>query len=198
MRGRNGAGDNVHLHFKAHPAHSKRLSHIFLAVDHEFLVQHVQNLLVGRNRYRFGGFHNAIHIALRHFAVLDCNHAVGVETSDVTARDACPHITDLAIGHEFGFLERALDRIDGRLDVHHHAFLQSARWRAAHSNDLETAFWPHLRDDSRDLRRADVESDNQILALFSSTQRHVFSVDPVQVFFLVQFRPALRTANPFV
>jgi len=116
----------------------------------------------------------------------------------VAAGNSGPYVTDLAIGHELGFLERALDRVDGRLYVYHHALLQSARRGAAHSDDLEAAFRLHLGDDGRDLRRADIETDDQILAFFSSAQRHVFSVALIQVFLAVHFRPGLRTANPFV
>jgi hypothetical protein len=58
----------------------------------------------------------------------------------VTARYAGPDVADLAIGHELGLFQCALDRVDRRLYVHHHAFLEPARRRAAHANDLEAAF----------------------------------------------------------
>jgi hypothetical protein len=106
---RHGAGDDVHLHFQADAAHADRLAHIFLAVDDEFLRHRVQQLLVGRDVDRFGRLDHARHVGRRHFLVLDGHHAAGIEAADMAARDAGIDIADLAVGHQLGFFQRALD-----------------------------------------------------------------------------------------
>ena len=54
---------------------------------------------------------------------------VRVEAADVAAGDAGERRGDLAVGHQLGFLERALDRRHGGLDVDHHALLQALATR---------------------------------------------------------------------
>jgi len=80
----------------------------------------------------------ALDVERVHLAVLDRHHAGRVEAADVAAGDADEGRGDLGVGHQLGFLERALHRADGGLDVHHHALLQALRlvpapcrgWRA--------------------------------------------------------------------
>src|SRR6266446_3866231 len=49
LRRRHRARDDVHLHFQADSRHADGLAHVLLAVDDEFLPQHVEDLLVGRD-----------------------------------------------------------------------------------------------------------------------------------------------------
>ena len=158
---RHRTGDDVHFDFQAHAAHAERFAHVFLAVDHEFLRQDVQDLLVGRNVDRTRGFDHPVDIQLRHFLVLDRHHAVRVEALDVAAGDAGVDLADLAVGHQLGFFQRTLNGVDGGFDIHHHAFFQAARWMAAHADDLQLALRQHFRDDGDNLRSADVEADDQ-------------------------------------
>ena len=74
-----------------------------------------------------------------------------IAEADVAAGDACIDILDLAVGHQLGFLERALDRVHGRIDVGDHALLQPARRMLSHADDLELAIRLHLGDDRHDL-----------------------------------------------
>ena len=88
LRGRHRAGHDVHLDFQAHAAHAERLAHVLLAVDDEFLVEDVQDLLVGGDVDRLRGLDHAVDVELRDLAVLDRDHAVRVEAADVAAGDA--------------------------------------------------------------------------------------------------------------
>ena len=72
---------------------------------------------------------HALDVERADLAVLDRHHAVRVEAPDVAAGDAGERRGDLAVGHQLGLLERALDRGHGGLDVHHHALLQAAATR---------------------------------------------------------------------
>ena len=166
LRRRNRAGDDVHVDFQAHAAHAERFAHVALAVDDEFLVQNVQHLLIGRNRNRFRGLDHPLDVLLRHFAVLDRHHAARVDALDVAARDAGINLADFAVRHQFGLLERALNRADRCLDIDDHPFLEAFGRMAAHADHLETAVRLHFGDDRRDLRRADVETDDQVLGFF--------------------------------
>ena len=119
-----GAGDDVHLGFEPHARHADRIADAFLAVDDEFLRQHVQNLLVGGDRDRLGRVDHVLDIAVRDLLVADRDDAVGVEAAHVAAGDAGVDRVDLAAGHQLGLFDRALDRLHGRLDIDHHAFLR--------------------------------------------------------------------------
>src|SRR5688572_14049108 len=83
LRSRHRAGDHVHLHLQAHARHADRLPDILLAVDDEFLAQHVQDLLVGGDVHRARGVHGALDVEHAHLAVLHRHHAGGVEAADV-------------------------------------------------------------------------------------------------------------------
>ena len=116
----------MHFHFQAHAAHADRFAHIFLPIDDVFLDEDVKYLLIHRNIHRARGFDHAVDIVLRNFLVLDRHHAVRIETLDVRSGDAGDDIADFAVGHQLGFLQRALDAVHRRLDVHHHALFQTA------------------------------------------------------------------------
>ena len=152
------AGHDVHLHLQAHARHADRLAHVFLAVDDEFLAQHVQDLLVGRNVDRAGGLDRAVDVEHADLAVLHRDHPRGIEAPDVAAGDADESRADLAVGHQLGFLERALDRGHRRLDVDHDALFQAFRFVRAHAQDVE-----RLGHQARHLRGADVQRDHQVL-----------------------------------
>src|SRR5205823_1036237 len=113
-----------------------------------------------------------------HLAILHRHHAGGVEAADVAAGDADIGRGYLAVGHQLGFLERALDRADRRVDVDDDAFLQPLRFVRAHAEDLERAVGPELGDEARHLRRADIQRDDEILFFF-------------------WHQPLTRRANPF-
>ena len=120
------AGDDVHLDLQAQAAHADRLTDILLAVDNELLGQHVQHLLVGRDVDRLGGFDDARNVGGGDLLVLDRDHAAGVEAADMASGDARVNIADLAVGHQFGFLKRALNRVHRGFDIDDHAFAHAA------------------------------------------------------------------------
>ena len=114
----------MHPHFEAHTTHADRFTHILLAVDDEFLGKDMQDLLVHRNVDCARGFNHAINIELRHFLVLDRHHAVRVETFDMRAGNAGQHVANLAIGHQLGLFQCALNAVDRRFNIDDHALLQ--------------------------------------------------------------------------
>src|SRR5581483_5806648 len=126
LRGAVGAGDDVHLRLEPHPRHADGIANPLLAIDDEFLRQHVQDLLIGRNRYRLGGIDDVIDIPVRHFFIPDRYHAVGVEAAHVAAGDTGEHRVNFAAGHQLGLFHRALDGLHRGLDIDDHAFFQAA------------------------------------------------------------------------
>ena len=98
----------------------------FLLVDDEVLRQHVQDLAARRERDRPRRVNRAPHVVARHLAVLagDRHDAAAVEALDVRAADAEVHRADLDAGHQLGFLDRPLDRLDGRVEVDDDAALE--------------------------------------------------------------------------
>src|SRR5690606_19319681 len=119
-------GDDMHPDFKADAAHADRLADVLLAVDDVLLRQDMQHLLVSRNIDCFGCLEHTRHVRCRDFLVLYGHHAAGVETANMASCDPREDIADLAVGHEFGLLERMLDRADGAFNVDHHAFTHAA------------------------------------------------------------------------
>ena len=67
LGGRIRAGDDVHLGLQAHPGHADRVADALLAVDDEFLRQHVQDLLVGGDRDRLGGIDDVLDVPVADF-----------------------------------------------------------------------------------------------------------------------------------
>jgi hypothetical protein len=84
----------------------------------------------------------------------------------MAARDAGVDVADLAVGHQLGFFERALDRFDRRLDVDDHAFLQAPRLVLAESDDFVPSVGHHFGHHRHHFRGADVESDDQVFRVF--------------------------------
>jgi hypothetical protein len=76
---------------------------------------------------------------------------------------------DLAIGHQFGLFDRALDRLHRGLDIHHHALLQPARGMGADADDLDLIVVLEFADQTGDLRGADIQAHQQT---FVVTSRH--------------------------
>src|SRR5258708_34291808 len=72
---------------------------------------------------------------------------------------------DLDAGHQLGLLDRFLDRVDRRLEIHDDAAPNAARLGGADADDVDTDAVKNLSDDSRHFRGADVQSDQ--VSLFS-------------------------------
>ncbi|MFN8644280.1 MAG: hypothetical protein U0802_22455 [Candidatus Binatia bacterium] len=75
-----------------------------LIVDDELLRQHVQDVLIHRQRHRARRVEHAFDVARRHLAALDGHHAMAVEALDLAAADAGEDGVNLAPGTQLGFL----------------------------------------------------------------------------------------------
>src|SRR6185503_8793008 len=137
LRGADGARHEMHLGFETNARHADRLANAFLRVDDEFLRQHVNDALIGRDGDGARGVDDALDVAGADLFVANRDDAVRVQAADVAARDTRQHAVDLAAGHELGFLDGALDRLHGRLDVDDDAALQAARRIRADADDFE-------------------------------------------------------------
>src|SRR5690606_10285427 len=148
--------------------HADRLADALLRIDDEFLRQHVDDALIRGDGDGARRVDDALDIARADLFVADRDDAVRVQAAHVAARDAGVDGVDLAAGHELGFLDGALDRLHGRLDVHDDAALQAARGIRADADDLEPILGRHLAHDRNDLRGTDIETHEQ-LALVAPT-----------------------------
>src|SRR3546814_15179114 len=72
-----------------------------------------------------------------------------------------------AVGHVFGVLDCALDRLRGLFDVDDITTVHAARRCLAIADDFEMAFRHPLADHRHALRRADIDADQQ-LAFFAT------------------------------
>src|SRR5690242_7575299 len=157
-------GDDVHLDFQTHAGHAEWIAHTVGVVDREGLWQHVQDLAVLRDVDGARGFDRAVDVDLTDLAILarDGDHPAAVHRSDVAAGHARVHGRDLDAGHLLGFADRLTDRLDGRIDVDDDPAAQPARRRRAHADDVDATARPRYRGDGADLRRADVQPDDQL------------------------------------
>src|SRR5690606_31325047 len=95
------------------------------------------DLLVGRDRHRFGGIQHTVQITPADFAFADRGDALRVAALHVVAGDGGVDRTDLATGHQLGFLDGALDRLHGGFDIYHHTALETTRFVRADANHLD-------------------------------------------------------------
>jgi hypothetical protein len=123
-----GACHHVDLGLEPHAGHADGFADAFLAIDQEFLRQDVQYLLVRGYRDRLGRIDDAIHVPGRYFLVADCDDAVRIQAADVAAGNSRVNRMNITPRHQFGFLDRALDRMHRRLDVYDDTLLQATRW----------------------------------------------------------------------
>src|SRR3972149_2716581 len=119
---RHRTADDVHLDIQAHPAHTQRRLDSILTVYAEFLLEDVQDLLVAGQTYRAGCFDHSFDIGMHDFLFLDLHHTARIDAADMAARDTGIDLVDLAIRHQLGLFQRALDRTHRCIYVDHHAF----------------------------------------------------------------------------
>src|SRR6185436_18460081 len=105
----------------------------------EILQQDVEDLAAGRQRHRLGGVDRAAYVLAGDLAVFsgDGDDAAAVEPLDVRPRQRQVHRVDLDAGHQLGFLDRFLDRVDRRLEVDHDAAPDPARLGRADADDVD-------------------------------------------------------------
>ena len=161
--GADRAGHDVHAHFQAQAAHADGLADVFLAVNDEFLRQHVQHLLIGGDVHGLGGLDDASDIGGGDFLVFHGDHAAGVEAADMAAGDAGVDVADLAICHQLGFFKRSLDGIHSGLDIDDHALAHAARFVLAQAKHFESPFGQDFSHHSHHLAGADIEGDDKVL-----------------------------------
>ena len=150
----------MYFDFQALAAHAERLLDPFLTVDTEFLLKNVQGLLVARQADRTGRIQHTIDVGLRHFLVLDLDHPISVRTPDMAACNTGVYLAYLAVGHQLGITQRALNRRHRRIDVNHHALLHAGGFVHAHADHFQRPFRLDLGDDGDNLGSADVQPHN--------------------------------------
>ncbi len=149
----------------------------FLLVDDEVLRQHVEDLAAGRQRHGARRVDGAPHVVARDLAVLagHRDHAAAVEALDVRSADRQVHRADLDAGHQLGFLDRLLDRLDRRLEIDDDAALQALRFGDADADHIDAAVVQQLADHGADLGGADVETHHvSFLSCHDSSRRPYF------------------------
>ena len=142
-------------------AHPERVLDAFLAVDDEAARQDVEDLAVGRDRHRPGDLGGPVDVLAGDLAAVtaDGDRAARVLALDVLPADADEGPVDRPARQSLGLLHGGRDRLDGLLDVDDHALLQAGRRDRALADDREPAVPADLADERGDLRRADVDPD---------------------------------------
>ena len=76
---------------------------------------------------------------------------------------------DGAPRHQLGLLHRALDRLNGRFDVDHHALLHASGRVGADADDLQLIVAVDLSNDGGHLVGADVQADDLVTGMLVGT-----------------------------
>ena len=115
----------MNARIQTHAAHTDGLAYAGLVINNVFLHYGVQNLVIRRDVYGFGGFDGAVNVGLRDFALLDFYHTLRIHAADMVAGNAGYHAADLAIGHQLGFFHSLGDGLGGGIDIGYHTGLQA-------------------------------------------------------------------------
>ncbi|MPN29400.1 hypothetical protein SDC9_176853 [bioreactor metagenome] len=83
----------------------------------------------------------------------------------MAAGDPGIYMADLAVGHQFDFLDDAADRVHRLLDIDHDPLLQPARILRAHADHAQPSLVVDIGDQRDDLRRSDIQANHQILVV---------------------------------
>ena len=142
-------------------AHPERILDALLAVDDEAARQDVEDLAVRRDGDGAGDLGGAVDVLAGDLAAVaaDRDRAARVLALDVLAADADEGPVDLPARQALGVLDRAGDRMDRLVDVDDDALLEPGRRHGALADDRDAAVAAHLADERDDLRRADVDPD---------------------------------------
>ena len=145
--------------------HADRIGDAVLPIDGEFARQRVDDLPVGRHVDDGARVDDAFDVEPRDLALVTAHgdDAVRVLRAHVFAGHADVRRGDAHARHALGGFDGGFDRLDGLFEVGDDAFAQSKRRRDAEADDIHRAFAACARDDDRRLRRADVETGDDVV-----------------------------------
>ena len=99
----------------------------------------MKHFLIGRNGDCLSCINHPFNIGFHYLPVPDCDNAVRIHTADVAAGNSGIHRMNLTAGHEFSLFNRALNRLNRRLNVDYSAFLETTGFMASYSDNIQTA-----------------------------------------------------------
>src|SRR5439155_23241492 len=159
-------GDDVRFHLEAHGGHSDGIANPDLPADDIAPRDDVKDLPWVGDRHGPGRLDRANRVAAvdvvpgraRHG-----DHAARVLGGDVASGDADEGRPDFEPRDALGRLDSARDRLDGAVDIDHHALTEAVRRGQPDPNDVHAAARGHLSDEDAHLRRTDVDGDEHSL-----------------------------------
>ena len=172
-----GRGDDVGLHLEPDRGHADRIADALLAVDHVSPGDHVQDLACIGHRHRSGGVDGPQGVLAGDVPAVagHGDHAARVLRADVVPRDADEGRSHLEPREPLRSLDRGRDGLDRAVDVDDDTLPQSVGGRPTEADDVDAAGTRDLADQHADLRRPDVDGDQDGLL---SHQPLLASVSP--------------------
>ena len=121
----------------------------------------MDDLAVQRDGDGLGRIQRAFDVAGGHFAALDRDHAVAVESLDMASGDARVDGTDFTPGHQFGFFKRPLDGLHRLLDIDDDPFPQPGGRTRADADDIHSSVLRGFAHHRTDFGGAYIKTDYQ-------------------------------------
>ena len=156
-----GGRDDVRLDLEPHGAHADRVTHALLPIHDVAARDHVEDLARIRDGYGPRRVDRPEGVLARDVPVMpgDGHHPARVLRADVVPGDADERGTDLEPRVALGCLDGARHGLDRAVDVDHDALAQAVGRRLAEADDVDAAVAGDLADEDADLRRTDVDGD---------------------------------------
>src|SRR5207244_9413809 len=102
-------------------------------------------------------------VAADHLAALDLHRSLGVQSLDMAAGDADVDRVDLRPRFHLGLVHGPSDRLDGALDVDHHALAESPRRARPDSDDMRLPVVAGFRHNHPRLGGANVQAHDDVV-----------------------------------
>ena len=115
----------MYFGLKTHSRHTKRLFDSALVVDHKLLREDMENFLVRRNRDSLGSVDDPVDVCSLYFTILDRDDSMRIHGSNMAPRDANIHRVNLTASHQLCFLNRSLNGVYSRFNIHHNALFET-------------------------------------------------------------------------
>jgi hypothetical protein len=169
LRGGHRRGDHVYVGFETLPDHADGIADAVVSVHGKFVWQYVKHFAVFGKRNVASSVNRAANVFAFDIAraIAKRYAAAAVQSAHVAAGDTDQRRFHRDAGNAFGFLDRAANRADRRIEIDNGAFAQAFRFGCAKCEKFYL-FIRKLRDQNAGLGAANVQPDEIFISFRQS------------------------------